>query len=434
MGTFALLILTSNAQAKGPSQLNLEEAISQALENNNNLQIAREKIEEMTGIVVEAKAARLPSAGLEGTYTWLNTDLVSLNGTSNNNWNVSVYARQIIYNGGAVSAGIRSSELGKEAMIHAYQALVNDTLLGVEEQFYSVLLYQELLKVREASLKLLEDILNDTQIREQAGTATSFEILRAEVAVANARPPFILAGNAITIAKEELLRLIGMTYDTGIIEQFELLGELEKTKEDLDLDKLLETALSRRPELKQADSVVNQALSEISRSHSGHKPTISAFARQSLQNSANTSQWDQRLDGITAGIQFDWNLFDGYSTKGRIMQAQSRKRQAQVALKDRQQFIITELRRDYTKYQESIELLAASEQVVKQAEEALRLVRIRFNSGIAPQLEVNDTQVALTEARSIRARSSHAYSTAIARLRRDSCQGIKADINDYPQG
>lgn len=326
MGVISIVILTSTAHSEDPIQLDLEKTISMALENNYTLQLARERIEEMTGIVVEAKSGRLPSAGLEGTYTWMNTDLVSLNGTSKNNWNVSVYARQVLYNGGAISAGIKSSELGKEATIHAYQALVNDTLLEVEEQFYTVLLYKELLGVREASLKLLEEILDDIRIRERAGTATSFEILRAEVAVANARPPFILAGNAITIGKEELLRLIGMTNDTGEIAQIELLGKLEKPKEELNVDKLLETALSRRPELKRADSVVNQALAEISRSRSSYKPTISAFARQSLQNSASTSQWDQRLDGLTAGLQFDWNLFDGHSTKGRIMQAQSRKR------------------------------------------------------------------------------------------------------------
>jgi len=417
LGLIGLSLGGSLLQAES---LSLQQAIDQALENNYTLRQAREQIEQQNGVLLEARSGRLPTAALEGSYSIAESDALDLAGYTDKNWSVGVSVSQILYSGGSVSAGIRSAEFQQEAAIQSYRAIVNDTLFGVEQQFFTVLLYQEQLRVQEASLKLLEEILTDTRIRQEAGTATSFEVLRAEVNVANARTPVIRAGNNLLTAKQQLLRILGSEQDHGTkADELELLGTLEQEKNSFSVNALLDQALSQRPELKQYQASLNRADAGIDQMRAGYRPSVSAFASASTQNSNYTSNWSKRLDGLTAGVQFQWNLFDGNATKARVHQARAQLRQAKWALEDIRQEIETGLLSDYASYQEALALLDASGQVVGQAEESLRLARARYDAGTGTQLDINDAEVALTQARSNRAEAAYAHATASARLRRD---------------
>src|SRR5437588_245837 len=80
------------------------------------------------------------------------------------------------------------------------QAVVRDALLQVQTNFYGVLLAREQIKVQESNLDLLQQQLKTATDRYEAGTLSSFERLRAEVAVANAKVPLITARNNFRLA------------------------------------------------------------------------------------------------------------------------------------------------------------------------------------------------------------------------------------------
>ena len=101
-----------------------------------------------------------------------------------------------------------------------------------------------------------------------------------------------------------------------------------------------------------------------------------------------------------------------------MRQARSRLTQAQLAEEELRLSIEVEVRQAHSSLTEAHELLVASEKVVEQAQESLRLARARLEAGSATQLDVLTAQSALTEARSNHASAQHDYAVAVAQLRR----------------
>jgi outer membrane protein TolC len=127
--------------------------------------------------------------------------------------------------------------------------------------------------------------------------------------------------------------------------------------------------------------------------------------------------WGSRLDGLSGGVQAQWNIFDGRATAGRVAQAKSLLLQTRLSLDEATLAVEVEVRRAYSSLQEAWELVQSTGKVVSQAEEALRLANVRYNAGTATQLDVLTSQVALTEARLNQLLSYYGYNVALATMR-----------------
>jgi outer membrane protein len=88
--------------------------------------------------------------------------------------------------------------------------------------YYDVLLAAQQITVHEASVNLLQKELEDQQHRLDAGTVPKFNVLRADVAVANERPNLIQARNNYRIAKNNLSNLLGYNLPREILEEVPL--------------------------------------------------------------------------------------------------------------------------------------------------------------------------------------------------------------------
>jgi outer membrane protein TolC len=116
-------------------------------------------------------------------------------------------------------------------------------------------------------------------------------------------------------------------------------------------------------------------------------------------------------------VQGSWAIFDGKLTDGRVAQAKSQLEQTRLARAEQTLAVEVEVRRALSSLQEATELVDAAKQVVRQAEEALRLATVRNSAGTATQLDVLSTQVALTQARNNRLSADYRQAVALATLR-----------------
>ena len=123
-------------------------------------------------------------------------------------------------------------------------------------------------------------------------------------------------------------------------------------------------------------------------------------------------------DGWRVGIQSSWAIFDGRATEGRVIQARSQVRQVEIQLADQRVAVELEVRRAVSSLQEALELTESARKVVDQAEEALRLADARYNAGSATQLDVLQTRVALTQARTNQHEANYSYLIAESALRK----------------
>lgn len=405
-----------------PPELNLQYALAFALDNNFDIRQAKERIRQQEGVVLEVKSARIPNVASAANYE-RTSDEVSTNGLDYS-WAVNITASQVLFSGGGVSASIKSQELAREAAILQMQAVVNDVLLSVRTQFYEVLVSRERIKVQEQSVELLRRQLQDVRNRFEAGTVSNFEVLRSEVALANAQPPLISARNNFRLAIDDLRQLLGfVTVNEGNVARVpEFLGTLDFAPTRYELNSALVSARERRPELQRLRLLEASAEQAVKARRAGYFPTVSLYGAYDWRRAPASSPGSVR-DGWSAGLQAQWDIFDGRATAGRVIQAKSLLEQTKLAAADFQLSIDVEVRRAVSSLQEATELAEASGKVVEQADEAVRLANARFSAGTATQLDVLTAQTDLTTARLNQLEATYRYNVAIATLRRATGQG-----------
>ncbi len=258
----------------------------------------------------------------------------------------------------------------------------------------------------------------DTRHRFDVGDVPRFNVLRAEVELANAKPPLIRAQNDLRLAKETLVKLLAIdTVDQQRgFTPITFTGQLAYETRQWELSQALQEALAKRPELQQAEKTTGVTMEDIRTAQAGNRPQISIFGGYQIYNS--TYSGDTAYENWIVGAQASWNIFDGMLTRGKVSEARARREQAMFDLADTRRAIELEVRQAYSDYLQAVELLEAQKKTVEEAEESLRLAVVRFRAGRGTQLDVLSAQTALTEARSDEVQALYDYNVANATLER----------------
>ena len=413
--------------------LSLADAVDIAMRQNANILRGKSDIESAYGVVVQTRAIVFPKVRSSGNFTanssGLRDDFPFSPGVElpNENWQVDLRLIQSVYEGGRMKTALKEAQLTREQALAQYQAVVADTILDVQLAYYDSLLATELIAVQEASVKLLTKELSDTSNRFEAGTVPRFNVLRAEVELANARPRLIRARNLSRIAKNNLANVLGYDVPKDIWEDIplQLSGKLEAEPMKVDLPAAIGQALAQRPELVVLYKGEALRNAQITDAKAGYKPSVQVFGGYQVRNSAFFDDLSRELHGWNTGIQFSWDLFDGLLTKGRIQQAEALHQRARVDVGDNTRRIEQEVRTAYSIFIEATEVLESQKKVHEQAEEALRLASARYEAGAGTQLDVLSAQTALTDARSTQVQALREYAAARGRLERAIGQNVK---------
>jgi outer membrane protein TolC len=401
-----------------PDRLDLPSALTFALENNFSIRQAKERIRQQEGVVFEVTASRLPSVTASGGYQ-RDAHEVDVYG-GDHYWAVNVTARQTLFAGGGVQAGIRSQKLTLDAATLTLQSVINDALLDVRTKFYTVLVNREKIKVQEQNVELLKRQLQDVRSRYEAGTVSNFEVLRAEVALANAQPALITARNDFRLSIEELRQALGFvtSAEADVTRVPEFLGTLEYRPLSYELRPALVSAREKRPDLQRLYKLQAAAEEGVTVRRSAFFPNVSLFGAYDWKKSPLGDSFADARDGWTVGVQSSWAIFDGRATAGRVAQARSILEQAKLSVAEAELIVDVDVRRAVSTLQQASELAEASKKVIEQAEESLRLANARFGAGTATQLDVLQAQTDLTTARLNQLQAYYSFNVAVANVRR----------------
>lgn len=422
---FALLLLPEAHSAGKPrggqeernQPLTLERAVSIALKQNPDILKALHEIERTHGQIVEVKAQALPLVVGTGQYNQSDPNLIEAGtfiGLQEKTWQIRLEARQLVYSGGQVQAAVKIAKLAEDSSHRMLRETVNQVVATVRSQFFTALLNRELITVAEESIQLLGDQLRDQQNRLAAGTVPRFNVLQAEVALANARPDLIRAKNNYLIARLQLAKTLSLAANSTV----DVTGSLLANTRDLSLPKALATARSRRAILKAQNNAIQTEQQNITVARAGYKPRLNVDAGYELKNSRLSDNLADETHGWYVGVVGTWNIFDGFATKGRIDQSKARLASAAVTYDDLVRQVELEVQTAFANVSQAKELIASQEKVVEQADEALRLAKERLAAGAGTQLDVLSAEVARTQARTTQKQALSSYHVAIAEFDR----------------
>jgi outer membrane protein len=404
--------------------LSLAEAMNLALQQNGEVLRGKSQLEATYGLVVQTRAVAYPAVKIAGNYLATTATerfpFPNPPPAQDQTWNANVQITQDIYAGGRIHSALRSAKLTKEQALLQYQTILADALLQVRISYYDVLSSAEQIVVEEASVKLLTKELEDQRRRYEAGTVPRFNVLRAEVEVANERPRLIQARNSNRIAKNNLVNQLGYRVPPQVWEDIpvRLTDKLDSAPYQVELPMAIAKALQNRTELATLQKAEALRREDVISAKAGYKPTISLTGAYGGRNTSFNNNLDQVVSGFSGGAQVSWSIFDGFLTAGRVQQAQALHQGAQVEVENEIRGIELDVRTQYSNFIEARETLESQKKVQEEAEEALRLAAARSEAGTGTQLDVLQAQTSLTTARSTQVQALHDYDVARARLER----------------
>ena len=291
----------------------------------------------------------------------------------------------------------------------------NELVRDIRTGFNDILLQDAQVQVQEASLKQLEELLAQAESRYRQQTASEFDVLTAKVKVANNRPLLIAARKQAELARAAFRSLIHLDPV-----DFELAGQLEFTPEDRSLEEWQAIGMEQRPELKEVRLLLGLREADIRAEQGYYFPQIRAFGGWQEQNPANGSALDSWESGWNVGVGAEWDLFDGARRRNAIREKRLELDKARELLGEAERRVALEIQTQYLELQQAAETVAASQDTVALAEKSLEIARVRYENGLATNLDYTDANLALNIARLTRLQALHDHMNALARLQQAS--------------
>jgi len=420
--------------------LTIQEAITTAIQKNPDILVAAQELSTTSGRFISVRSRIIPQVTLKSNYGYTSNELQTVQdlGAPNINdeqWGVNIEFSQLIYDGGAVVSGMRAAISDEVESYYRLRGVIDRVIFEVKTNFYEVVLNRALIIANQQSVDLLAEQLKDQQNRYEAGTVPRFNVLQAEVALANAKPPLIQAENNYRVSMYRLVRLLGIDYPPGFPSEvpFNVVGKLDYNPRDFQPDESIRSAVTRNPELKAQRQLILGEAARVNEQFAGYLPQINAKATQTNQSDMLTSNLMNMVNGWFFGVTGSWAVWDGLLTYGNMKTAKARLDQAKINYDNGVREVILQVQQAISKILEAKETVDSQEASVVQGVEALRLAQERLDAGAGTQLDVLNQQTSLLQSQTFLLQAYYSYITGVAEYDRALSLDTKfQDIFDDP--
>ena len=327
-----------------------------------------------------------------------------------NNYAARVSASQLIDLFGLLPAA-KSAQLDvRDFYSLDIERLGNETALAAKNLFFNVLLNEAQVTTQQEQVRYAVENVRITEARLRQGIVSRFDVLTAQTALSTAQQQLIAAQNGRDLAQADLAYLLGTDPDQPITLQAPPLPPLDQT---IDLKASTQRALARRPEVKQADANVREARRLVKLAGSPLLPTLGIVA--SGVSSGTDSPTVPRSYG-TVSAQLAVPLDDGGATRSRVRSAKTDVDTQTLTLEQIRLNVVLEVRQATLNVRNAQAQVGAAQTGVTQAQEALRLVYLRYKDGLGTFLDVLNALAQLARTRTNLENAQYFYQTSLAQL------------------
>ncbi len=418
--------LNSKQGASVPLTLTFDKALEIALRDNKQLKVDQESVRAADGRVAEARAAFLPTLDLAFQYTPAQEfPLIKIPAGifgPNEQTFQAAFTRQNVmqmtfaqplYTGGrlrnqyAIQAA--ASDEARLTLDRAREQLI----LQVVETFYRALLQEQGMAVAQQGVDLAQQQLNLAKTRFEAGSAARFDVLRAEVDLANAKTTLIRARSQQDISYQALRTVLSLPPATPLDVQ----GSLEQI-ERLPAQAELLSTLDRRPDLRAIGAQRSQAEHAVALADGEWKPSFALTGNLQYQQDAVNAQFlDATNRSYAVGFAMRIPIFAAPGAMARKATAEAQVRQARNGLDAAIDNGRLEVTSAYTEWEAAQELVDAQRKALDLARESLSIAQVSYENGLITSIELSDARQSLIETEWNLAQAKFAQILAAAKTR-----------------
>lgn len=392
-------------EAKQTLTLTLDKALEIALADNPTIKVAQEEIALKEVAHKETWQNLLPEVNLGGTWSHtIKAPELSLGGQKfkmgldNANTVSGALTVSLPIFAPAVYKAMSMTKTDIELAVEKSRASEQDLVNQVTKAYYQMMLAQDSYNVLQESYKLAEENFNVVNAKFQQGSVSEFDKISAEVQMRSVKPNLISAGNAVTLSALQLKVLMGITADVDL----HIDDSLERYEQSVFANELddFDEGLSNNSTLLQFD--LNEKLLRQNRKslYTNFMPTLATQFQYQYQSMNNTN-WNVFNYAWAGSSSVAFSLSIPLYRAGNFTKLKSNRIQMNQLQQNR---IDTErkLNMQATSYRNSMQ--ASSEQVssnkenVNQANKAVEIATKRYEVGKGTVLELNNSQVQLTQA------------------------------------
>lgn len=422
-GAFGFVQAQEAQAPKDTLTLTLDKALNIALDENPTMKVAAEEIALKKVASKEAWQNLLPEASLSGSLDHtikaaemkLNDMSFKMGQDGTNTANTGLNIGLPLF-APAVYRTMSMTKTDIELAVEKSRGSRLDLINQVRKAFYQLMLAQDSYQVMLASYKVAEDNFNVVNAKYQQGTVSEYDKISAEVQLRSLKPNVISTANAVTLAKLQLKVLMGVTADVELkisdnLTNYETTVFANQLKEE-------QVGLENNTTMKQLELNMKLLEKSLKIAKTNFMPTLSmsfSYKYQSLYNK-NINFFDYNWSN-SSNLMFNLSIpLYKASNFTKVKSARIQMRQLDWNRVDTER----QLNMQVTSYRNN--MAASSEQVlsnketVMQAEKAVTIAGKRYDVGKGTVLELNSSQVSLTQAQLTYNQSIYDYLVAKADL------------------
>ncbi|MCX6245721.1 MAG: TolC family protein [Bacteroidetes bacterium] len=410
---------TAPASPPNPDDsLNLKQIMETVLTSYPSVLKAQQAIQAADAAIGLARSGYLPDIAGLANYTRLGpvSELSIPNmGTfqifPENNYNAQVDVRQTIYDFSITSHKIKVEESGK-MMAEKNVDLVKQRLsLITAISYYSLVYLQEALKVKDVQLANLNDHLAFVTKKKETGSATQYEILTTQVRISTAENQKVDILTSIKTQKAILNTLLGFPVGT----ELKVASRLVIPGSDVNPDSLIVFALQHRAEMALAGLKEDHAGLRLQAVRVKNNPVLGAYLSGGVKN-GYIPDMNQPTLNYAAGVGLRVPIFDATRKRNEIKLIHSEINQTKQETEQTKREISVEVYQNEAALLASLQKIKQSDLQVRQAEEALQLAKVSFESGVITNLDLLDAETSEAESKVNLIKANADYAVSQARL------------------
>lgn len=391
----SLLLMGGSTWTMAQQSMTIDQLFEKIEENSQSLRTVKSGVEAADLGIQSAKSQRLPDLDASLSFSYIGNalltdrDFSNVHGMSSPHFGNSFAfeAQQVVYAGGAINAGIRLAELGKQ------QAEVGVKLTRQQVRFVALGQYLDLykidnqIKVYEKNITLTEQLIADIQEKQKQGMALKNDITRYELQMESLKLGLTALRNNRSILNHQLCNTLGISaadsqQDVQIIPDATIINKVY----DKDGEAHWQTASTlSSPLLEQTSNAIQIAEQKEKIAKSDLLPKVAFVASENFNGpiTFELPPIDKNLNIWYVGVGVKYSLSSLFKSNKRIKQAAVETRQAKEAHALQAEQLNNNVQAAYVKYQQTYVELETQQKSVELARQNYDVMNSRYLNQMA---------------------------------------------------
>ena len=437
-------LLSASAQQ---FELSLAKSLEIALSDNPTIKVADMEIQRQDWVRKQSVGNLLPNLSVSGQYSYSIVKQEMAKGLSfgaDNSISTTASLSVPLY-APTVYETLKMNQTQMEQAVESARSSKITLANEVKKGYYNILLAEQSLAVLKESEKSIAETVKNTEAMYEQGLASEYDLLSAQVQLSNLRPNIIQTENSIRASKLLFKMYLGLPESAD----FTLVGSLDNFAEEVAMATVPtnEVDLANNADLRALDLQERLLEHQLQLVNASRLPVVSAFTNFIFSGNDNTMDFGSIMGGgagggststekksewwwqnpLSAGISISIPLFSGGKNINKAHEIRNSISQLSLQKDYLRQSVSLQVENAFNAIITAREKMTSNEITVRQAEKAYKIAEVRYNSGAGTILELNSSELSLTQAKLNYSQAIYDYLAARADYEKIVGEGFEID-------